>query len=235
MSTKSYCCAIIVAAGNSERMALGYSKQFIPICGVPVIARTISAFDAAELIRNVVVVCREEDFADLQRCIEKYQIKKIIAVVSGGATRQESVAAGIAAVPVHAAYYAIHDGARALITPAEINSAVEDCFECGATALAVPVKDTIKIIGKNNFVISTPDRSGLWTVQTPQVFERGLYKTAMEQAQIDGADFTDDCQLVEHLGVKVHLCKGEYTNIKITTREDIYFAEAIVKSRENEK
>jgi len=234
MKTKPNCCAVIVAAGNSERMALGFSKQFIPLCGVPVIARTLSAFDAADLIDCVVVVCREEDFAALQLCIEKFQFKKINAVVQGGATRQESVAAGIAAAPEDASYFAIHDGARALITPDEINSVVEDCFECGASALAAPVKDTIKIIGKNNYVVSTPERSSLWAVQTPQVFERGIYQTAMQQAQKDGTDYTDDCQLVEHMGVRVHLCKGEYTNIKLTTKEDICFAEAIVKSREGE-
>lgn len=234
MKTKPDCCAVIVAAGNSERMALGFSKQFIPINGVPAIARTLSAFDAADVIQGVVVVCREEDFAELRNCIEKFQLKKIIAIVCGGTTRQESVAAGIAAAPENTAYFAIHDGARALITPAEIDSVVEDGFECGASALAVPIKDTIKIIGKNNYVVSTPERSSLWAVQTPQVFERELYQAAMQQAQKDGTDYTDDCQLVEHLGVRVHLCKGAYTNIKLTTKEDICFAEAIVKGREDE-
>jgi 2-C-methyl-D-erythritol 4-phosphate cytidylyltransferase len=235
MRTKPKCCAVIVAAGNSERMALGYSKQFIPLCGVPAIVHTLSAFDCADLIDGVVIVCREEDFAQLLDCIESFQLKKVIAVVQGGATRQESVAAGIAAVPEDTAYFAIHDGARALITPDEINSAVKDAFEHGASSLAVSVKDTIKVIGENNFVASTPERSELWAVQTPQVFERGIYLEAMEQAKKESGNYSDDCQLVEQLGVRVHLCKGEYTNIKLTTREDICFAEAVLKTREEER
>lgn len=235
MGINPNCCAIIVAAGKSERMALGFSKQFILLGGVPVLVRTLSAFEAADLIHGVIVVCRKEDFEELEHCVKTYKLKKVIAWVEGGATRQKSVAAGICAAPKEATYFAIHDGARALITPAEIDTAVEDCFQCGASALAVPVKDTIKIIGKNNYVASTPERNRIWLVQTPQVFERGIYQTAMEQAQSDHADYTDDCQLVEHMGIRVHLCKGEYTNIKLTTREDICFAQAIVKNREGER
>ena len=229
------CCAIIVAAGRSERMALGSSKQFIPLCGVPSIVRTLSAFDAADLIHSVVVVCRKDDFAELEHCVRNFKLKKVIAWVEGGESRQQSVAAGILAAPKDATYFAIHDGARALITPVEINTAVEDCYQCGASALAVPVKDTIKIIGKNNYVVSTPERASLWSVQTPQVFERVLYLTAMEQARSDGADYTDDCQLVEHTGTRVHLCKGEYTNIKLTTSEDVHLAEAILRDREGKR
>lgn len=231
MGKKSDCCAIVVAAGSSTRMALGFSKQFVPLCGVPAIVRTLSAFDAAELIQCTVVVCRGEDMARIKDEIQKYKIRKVTAVVQGGITRQQSVAAGIAAAPENAAYFAIHDGARALITTEEINASVEDAFQCGASALAVPVKDTIKIAGKNNYVVSTPERSTLWAVQTPQVFERRLYRKAMEQASLDGGDYTDDCQLVEHIGVKVHLCMGTYSNSKLTTVEDVEIAEAVLKSR----
>lgn len=232
MGRKPHCCAVIVAAGSSTRMALGFSKQFVPLCGTPAIVRTLSAFSSAELIQSIVVVCREEDIAQVGNEIQKYRIKKVTAIVEGGATRQRSVAAGISAAPENAAYFAVHDGARALITPEEINASVEDAYECGASALAVPVKDTIKIIGKNHYVVSTPERSALWAVQTPQVFERELYRRAMKQALADGGDYTDDCQLVEHTGVKVHLCMGTYTNIKLTTMEDVEIAQAILKSRE---
>lgn len=235
MGINPNCCAIVVAAGRSERMALGFSKQFIPLCGVPSIVRTLSALDATDLIHSIIVVCRKEDFAELEHCVKTFKLKKVIAWVEGGESRQQSVAAGISAAPKDAAYFAIHDGARALITPVEISSVVEDCFQCGASALAVPVKDTIKIIGKNNYVVSTPERATLWSVQTPQVFERVLYLTAMDQARSDGADYTDDCQLVEHIGIRVHLCKGKYTNIKLTTSEDIHTAEAILIDREGEK
>ncbi len=232
MKTKSNCCGIIVAAGNSTRMALGFSKQFLLLCGIPAIVRTLSAFDAASRIDSVVVVCRGEDISELQEYIQKYNIKKVMAVVSGGSTRQQSVAAGILAAPGETAYFAIHDGARALITPEEIDGAVEDGIRFGASALAVPVKDTIKLVDEEGFVSSTPQRSALWAVQTPQVFERGIYLAAMAQAEKDGADYTDDCQLAEKSGARVHLCQGKYTNLKLTTGDDIILAETIIKNRE---
>ena len=221
MGNEFNCCAIIVAAGESTRMALGFSKQFVPLCGVPAIVHTLFAFDAAEMIQSVIVVCRQEDMPEMKDFIEKYKIRKVIFIVEGGATRQQSVAAGVKAAPEDAAFFAIHDGARSLITAEEID----------ASALAVPAKDTIKITGKDNYVLSTPERSTLWAVQTPQVFERKLYFNAMEQARKDRADYTDDCQLVEHIGVKVHLCRGTYTNLKLTTQNDVYTAEAIVRGR----
>jgi len=232
MGTKPNCCGIIVSAGNSTRMALGFSKQFVPLCGIPAIARTLTAFDAADLIQTVIIVCRNEDIAHMKKCVKNYNIKKVVRIVPGGHTRQQSVKAGIDAAPQNSAYYAIHDGARALITPAEINASVESGFQYGAAALAVPVTDTVKLIDENGFVVSTPNRSLLWAVQTPQVFERGIYQDALLQAQKDGVEYTDDCQLAEHTGVKVHLCRGEYSNLKLTTKNDINLAEMMIKSRE---
>lgn len=232
MEEKPCCCGIIVAAGNSTRMALNFSKQFVLLCGIPAIIRTLSAFEEANRIDSVVVVCRSEDITELKNLLEKYHIKKVTDIVPGGSTRQQSVAYGIRAASQPASYFAIHDGARALITPAEINAAVEDAIRFGAATLAVPVKDTIKQAGENGFVASTPERSTLWAVQTPQVFERGIYLAAMEQAEKDCADYTDDCQLVEKAGIQVHLCMGEYTNMKLTTRDDIDLAEVILKNRE---
>ncbi len=233
MGMKQNNCAIIVAAGNSTRMSLGFSKQFVLLCGIPAIVRTLSAFDKAARIDCVVVVCRDEDISQLNDCIKKYEIKKVIRVVPGGSTRQQSVAAGILAAPREAACFAIHDGARALITPDEIDAAVEDGLRFGASALAAPVKDTIKQIDESGFVVSTPERATLWAVQTPQVFERQIYFSAMEQARKDGADYTDDCQLAENAGIRVHLCRGEYTNLKLTTMDDVALAETIIQKREN--
>lgn len=233
MEVKPHCCGIIVAAGNSTRMALGFSKQFALLCGIPAIIRTLIAFEAAARVDSAVIVCRSEDISQMKNCIEKYHIRKIKAVVPGGDTRQQSVAAGILAAPMESSYFAIHDGARVLITPKEIDTVVEDAFRFGASSLAVPVKDTIKCVDENGFVVSTPDRSVLWAVQTPQVFERGIYLAAMAQAEKDGSDYTDDCQLAEKTGVKVHLCQGEYTNLKLTTRDDIALAEVIINHREN--
>jgi len=235
MSTIENCCAILVAAGSSTRMSsCSSSKQFIPLLGIPAIAHTLTAFEAAQLIQEIVVVCRLEDKKEMLSIIHQYHIKKVSMLVPGGKTRQQSVAAGILAASAQAAYFAIHDGARPLIQPQAIDAVVQDAFLHKASALGTPVKDTIKIIDENGFVVSTPNRSSLWAVQTPQVFERELYNRAMKQAEEQAADYTDDCQLMEHIGVKVHLCLGEYTNLKLTTQEDTAFAEVILKKCRNE-
>ena len=171
MSANGTCCAIIVAAGSSTRMELPISKQFIPLLGVPAIVHTLIAFEKANHIQQIVVVSRKEDIQEIWHCIRQYHIAKVSTVVPGGNTRQQSVAAGIAAASAQITYYAIHDGARPLIQPQEIDTVVQDAFLHKASALGMPVKDTIKIINGNGFVASTPDRSSLWAVQTPQVFE----------------------------------------------------------------
>ncbi len=229
------CCAVIVAAGNSTRMGLEVSKLLVKLNGVPAIIRTLSAFDEADSIASCVLVCRYDEIETFQCFIEEYRIRKVFSVVRGGKTRQQSVLAGIQAAPAEAMYFAVHDGARALVTPEEINLSVKDAVEFGASALAVPVKDTMKIVDSSGFVESTPERSRLWAVQTPQVFERRLYLKAAEQAHSDGADYTDDCQLVEYAGERVHLCRGLYTNIKLTTVDDISIAEEIIRNKEGSR
>jgi 2-C-methyl-D-erythritol 4-phosphate cytidylyltransferase len=226
-----FCCAVIAAAGNSTRMGVKCPKQFLPLLGVPVIIRTLAAFERSETVSAAVVVCREEDTARMRDLLREWKIRKVCAVVPGGESRQESVAAGLAAVPPEADYVAVHDGARALICPEEIDACVRDCFATGASALAVPVKDTIKVVDSQCRVLSTPDRSALWAVQTPQVFERNIYQRALEEAKRRGGDYTDDCQLAEHIGAPVHLCEGSYENIKLTTPEDLCLAEAILRKR----
>lgn len=229
MLQKIHCCAILVAAGSSSRMGTKDSKQFLPLCGKPVLSHTMAAFERAERVSSIVVVCRKEDTKRIWQLAENEQWKKLVAVVPGAETRQRSVSAGFAVVPEEAAYVAIHDGARPLIRPQEIDATVQDAVDHGAAALCAPVKDTIKIQDANGFVASTPERALLRAVQTPQVFERGLYEQAMQRAIRVGEDYTDDCQLVEHIGKQVHLLTGGYTNLKITTPEDISAAEAILK------
>lgn len=228
---KNSCCAILVAAGSSTRMALETPKQFIPLCGVPAVVRTLRAFDASEKVDSIAVVCRGEHTGQMKQYIQDYGVQKPVILTEGGASRQESVAAGIAATPGQPEYYVIHDGARPLITAAEIDSVIADAMQYGASALAVPVKDTVKVADAGGFVVSTPERSALWAVQTPQVFRREIYLAAMEQARCAGADYTDDCQLVEHTGIRVHLTRGEYTNIKLTTPEDLALCEIILRQR----
>ena len=224
------CCAIIVAAGNSSRMALKISKQLIPLCGIPVLAWTLMAFEKSQMVDRVVLVCRPEDLPVIQEFPSQYKLRKEIVFTPGGQTRQQSVASGISAAGM-VDYYAIHDGARPLITPEEIDRVISDAYLYGAAALGTPVKDTIKVVGKDGMVLSTPDRSQLWTVQTPQVFQRELYLNALNLARNEGADYTDDCQLVERFGGKVHLCPGSYENLKLTTPEDILQGETILQKR----
>lgn len=228
------CCAIVVAAGASTRMGTPFSKQFVPLLGTPAIVRTLFAFEQAESIQSVIVVCRAEDKKKVQELIRTHKIKKVATVVMGSDTRQKSVAAGVHAAPEDTAYFAIHDGARALITAEKIDSVVRDAVQHRASALAVPVKDTIKLVDEKGFVFATPNRSTLWAVQTPQVFEKELYLKALRRAEEDGADYTDDCQLVEHINVRVHLCMGSYANLKLTTVEDVVSMEAILKRREGQ-
>ncbi|MFU0831358.1 MAG: 2-C-methyl-D-erythritol 4-phosphate cytidylyltransferase [Oscillospiraceae bacterium] len=225
------CCAVIAAAGQSTRMGSGISKQFLTILGMPAIVWTLKAFDEATTVKHVVVVCREEDIEYMKKCIVRYHIKKVTAVIPGGSSRQESVSAGVRQLEPDTDIIAIHDGARPLVKPEEIDACVQDAVRTGASALGVPLKDTIKKIDSAQCVLSTPKRESLWAVQTPQVFRLKLYRSALEKAQTEGKDYTDDCQLVEQLGVRVHLCKGSYENIKLTTAEDLVIAQAILEQR----
>lgn len=231
MQSAPKCCAILVAAGSSSRMGTSCSKQFLPLCGRPAISYTLESFEQAETISDLVIVCRKEDIFEMERIAEQYEIKKRRAIVPGGATRQQSVAAGLAKAPADAAYLAVHDGARPLILPEEIDATVRDAYVQGASALCAPVKDTIKRQDAAGFVVETPPRELLRAVQTPQVFRMELYRKAMERAIKEDADYTDDCQLVEHMGVKVHLLTGGYTNLKLTTQEDLAAAESILQKR----
>jgi 2-C-methyl-D-erythritol 4-phosphate cytidylyltransferase len=232
LSNGNQCCAVILAAGASTRMNLSVGKQFFPLLGMPSVARTILAFEKSGEIGSIVVVCREEELDQMRIIARGIDAKKIISIVPGGATRQQSAAAGLAAVPNEVEFLAVHDGARPLVRPEEIDACVADAREHGASALAVPVKDTIKITDSAGFIDFTPDRSCLWAVQTPQVFRRSDYEAAMRRAQEENADYTDDCQLLEHMGVRVHLCRGSYENIKLTTQDDIITAETILRRRE---
>jgi 2-C-methyl-D-erythritol 4-phosphate cytidylyltransferase len=223
---------VIVAAGSFTRMG-GVAKQTALLGDMPVIAHSIKAFQDSENIREIVVVSRPDDMSRfMQICIE-YGFDKVRAIVAGGDTRQQSVFNGIGVVKGGAAYFAIHDGARPLIKPETIDRVIEEGWKYGAATAAVPTKNTIKVSDKDGFVVSTPDRRFLWSIQTPQVFKADLYLKAMENASVNGCDFTDDCQLVEQLGSKVYLVNSEYDNIKITTPEDIAVAGCLLEHRMN--
>lgn len=217
--------AVIVAAGSSTRM--GTPKQFIPLGGRPLIAHTLAAFEQCTAIGEIVVVAQEDHHARLREIAETYGITKLSAIVYGGSTRQQSVRRGVDVC--HADYVAIHDGARPLVTPAIIERVIQGAVQYGAATAAVHTKDTVKIADENGMVIETPDRTALWNVQTPQIFEKALYERAFEYAAAQGLDLTDDCQLIEAIGEPVKLVEGSNTNIKITTPEDVPFAEELLR------
>ncbi len=217
--------AVIVAAGNSTRMGLNKSKQFIDLNGEPVISRTLKAFENCGIIDSVVVVCRAIDKAEIEKIIAEKSYKKVIAVTEGGAERYDSVRNGIIKCDEKTTHFAIHDGARPLIKDEDIKKVVSCAVENGAAALGTPVTDTIKVVNDNGEIISTPVRSTLRAVQTPQVFEKNLYLRALENAVENNEPVTDDCKLVENLGEKVKIVIGSETNIKLTTKNDIVLAQ----------
>ena len=221
--------AIIVAAGDSTRMGYKLSKQLIPLNGRAAIEYSLKAFQSCDAIDEIIVVARSSDIDDIAAIA--FNFRKVSAVTSGGSTRMESVRRGMKACDKRASYYAIHDGARVLITPKEIEKALAAAYESGAATLGTPVTDTVKIIGDDGVISSTPDRSSMWAVQTPQVFEKELYKRAMNNAVENNLEVTDDCSMVEALGESVHIVKGEYSNIKLTTPVDITIAEALLAKR----
>ncbi len=224
--SKAAVAAVIVAAGNSTRM--GTPKQFLPLGDRPVIAHTLAAFEQSPCITEIVLVAREEDIPALRDIADTYAIRKLHTIVVGGADRQQSVTNGVHACSDAVAIFAIHDGARPLVRPTDIEAVVTAAVRDGAAALAVRVKDTIKVADADGFIADTPDRATLWSVQTPQVFERTAYLNALDTAKQRGVSYTDDCQLLEAVGKAVRLVEGSYTNLKITTPEDITVAEGLL-------
>lgn len=227
--SEHYTTAIIVAAGDSTRMGYKLSKQLIPLCGRPAIEYTLRAFQNCDMIDEIDIVTRPQDINDVAQIA--FQFKKVMGIISGGADRAESVRKGIRNTSKRTTHYVIHDGARVMITPDEICRVLNVAFETGAATLGTPVIDTIKVAGENGDILSTPDRSTLWAVQTPQVFERDLYLRAIDYAVEHNLSVTDDCSLVEALGVPVRIVCGEYTNIKLTTPSDVVIAEALLKRK----
>lgn len=199
---------------------MGRPKQLLPIGGKPVVVRSILAFQSCPFVREIIVVTSVEN----RSLIEKFVSG--ITFADPGDTRLASVVSGVQKTNPQADVIAVHDGARPLVNPAHIEKALRAAYEKGAAVLAVPVKDTIKE-GCEEMVVRTLDRSKLWAAQTPQCYQRDVLTKALEQFA-DEKDATDESQLVEKLGIKVHLVPSDYTNFKITTPEDLIFAEALV-------
>lgn len=224
--------AIIVAGGAGTRMEATTPKQFRMLGGVPVLMRTIAVFERSLSIDKIIIVVPEAERDGLFRGDRaRYRPAKPGDVRVGGATRRDSVAAGLEALDDSIGIVAVHDGARPLVTVAVIDRCVEEARRCGAAVVGVPVTDTLKVIDANRTIIDTADRESLWHVQTPQVFRRDIIVKAYERALRDGRYGTDDATLVERIGVPVTMVDGSRDNIKITYEEDILIAEALLAAR----
>jgi len=223
--------AIIAAGGIGKRMHIQENKLFIELLGRPVLSVTVSVFESTELLDEIVLVVPPDEMDRTLSLVKKAGFKKIKNVVSGGQTRQDSVYNGLQAISHDSDIVLIHDGARPFVTKEMIVRAVNEIKTCGAVIVAMPVKDTIKTVGEDGFVMNTLDRELLWQVQTPQVFKKDLIIEAHERAKRLSLQATDDSRLVERLGEKVKVIRGSYENIKITTSEDIKIAEEILRSR----
>lgn len=221
------CGAVIVAAGSASRMG-GIDKVMADLGGEPMILRTVRAFQNCDAIASIVIVTREDLIQPIAGLCR--DMKKVVAVVAGGGSRQESVHLGLNALPKGTKLAAVHDGARPLISWQIIDRVVRAANTYGAAAPAIPVKDTIKVVS-GGLVKETPDRATLQAVQTPQVFDFDLLRGALKKAETDGASVTDDCSAVERTGMKIKIVEGDERNLKVTTPMDLKIAELLLEEK----
>ena len=221
------CGAVIVAAGKGTRMGANVKKQFIKLNGIEILARTVSKFENSVYIGQIILAVPDEDVEYCGGMAEKYGWKKT-TICRGGRERQDSVYNGVKELDGDTDIVLIHDGVRPFVNEKDILSVIEGVEKTGACALAVPVKDTVKVCSNENIVLETPNRDSLWAMQTPQGFNYKLIKEAYEKLP-HGFAATDDAMVMEFAGHKVYVTMGSYRNIKITTPDDILFGESILK------
>ena len=226
------CTAIILAAGQGKRMKTKVQKQFLMLQGKPLLYYSLACFQKSDEIQEIVVVTGKESIDYCRsEIIEKYGFTKVKSIAEGGKERYDSVYAGLEACSADTDYVFIHDGARPFVTEDIIKRTKEVAVTYQACIAGMPSKDTVKIIDENNMVSATPERSRVWSVQTPQVFLYSLIKEAHDTARsVSMQGITDDAMVVEqYKNTPVHIVEGAYGNIKITTPEDILVAEKILE------
>lgn len=228
------CTALIMAAGQGTRMNREGGKQLIKLLGRPIISYTLEVFQNCKAVDDILLVVREEDLTDMRDVVEAFGIEKVSSIIVGGDTRQKSVENGLRELDLATSLVLIHDGARPFVTEQEVEDLIGEAASCGAAALGIPVKDTIKKVDENLVISETPPRELLWAIATPQAFSADLIREAHEAARRDQFSGTDDCMLVERLGCPVQVVPCSSENIKITTPEDLFVAERILESRGDE-
>jgi 2-C-methyl-D-erythritol 4-phosphate cytidylyltransferase len=225
-----YVSVVIVAAGRGKRMKTSGNKLFLETGGLPVLARTLEVFENCSVADEIILVVNENDKAYCRdNIVDKHGYQKVKKIIHGGETRQESVFNGLMEVDAECRVIAVHDGARPFIKKEIISECIRTAYNYGAACVAVPVKDTVKIVNREGMVVQTPDRSMLWSVQTPQAFKHEILLDAHKKAKESKFKGTDDAVLVERCGYPWKIIPGSYENIKITTSEDLILAEAIIK------
>lgn len=223
--------AIVPAAGTGRRFGGRVSKPFALLRGEPMLAHALTALQQSPAIRWIALVVQDDERAQAQALIERYRIRKALAPCAGGASRAESVARGFAALPRATRWVLIHDGARPCLRSALIQQAVRAAKRHGAVACGLPAALTVKAVDETSEVRLTLDRDHLWFVQTPQVFHRDWFAQALAGPNGGLERFPDDAAIVESAGFPVRMIPGDPLNIKVTTREDLVLAEAILRGR----
>jgi 2-C-methyl-D-erythritol 4-phosphate cytidylyltransferase len=219
--------AIIVAAGSSQRM--GFDKLFALLAGKPVVAHAIDAFEQTSSVDEIVLVGRNERLGELQDIVRSQMFRKVRKVIAGGERRQDSVRAGLA--ETRAEFVAVHDAARPLVRPKQIEQVFEAARQYGAAALAEPVKDTLKRVDEQNFICGSVEREKTYALQTPQIVSREVLSKAYEAIFAKNISVTDETSAVEQVGGKVAIVTNDDFNFKITFANDLLLAEAVLKQR----
>jgi len=221
--------AIIPAAGSGIRMGLSGPKQFFELDGTPILIRTLQVFEQLESIGSIIVVVPSVSCDWVEKQVQKYHLSKVFKVVAGGKHRQDSVLAGLEALPDEVELVLVHDGVRPFVPVSVIKSCLEEAEKEGAAMTAIPVKDTLKAVSAEKEIEQTIDRAGVWQAQTPQAADVALLKKAFAEAAKDkGFIATDEAALLERINVPVHVVEGSEKNIKITRPEDLILAKAIL-------
>lgn len=228
---KHFTSVVICAAGSSTRMGEGTSKQLMELEGLPVVVRTLQAYEASDCVHEIIVVAKEDEIPLYDNVKEAYGITKLTKVVKGGATRQESARFGSDEVDKRCKYIAVADAARCLTTPEEINRVIHAAYQWNAASAGIKAADTVKVCDKSAFVDYTPERKLVWLAQTPQVFEINLYRAAAYVCRDEKFEATDDNQMAEHIRVPVKMVECSRENIKITEPADLVFAKAVLAVR----
>ncbi|MBI2166489.1 MAG: 2-C-methyl-D-erythritol 4-phosphate cytidylyltransferase [Chloroflexi bacterium] len=205
----------------------GTDKVFAPLIGSPLILHTLRPFCESPSVHFIVLLLGQHNLEKGKQLVRERGLTKVVAVTLGGQRRQDTVRLGLDALP-SCRWVLVHDGARPCLDPSLIDQALAAAQDTGAAAAGVPVKDTIKLVDPSLHVLETPPREALWAIQTPQAFRREVLEEAHRRIQKDA---TDDASMVEQLGYRVKVFTGSYTNLKVTTPEDLWLAEAILRRR----